>query len=103
MPTELAITCGDPAGVGPEIIAAWLAAHAAEAREVAVIGPARWLDSLPTAARKIAVGVEDFSAVPGQPDGEGALVAWAAMQRAADGCKGGEQPNTKYNDISEFV
>ena len=24
----LAFTCGDPAGVGPEIIAAWLAAHA---------------------------------------------------------------------------
>jgi 4-hydroxythreonine-4-phosphate dehydrogenase len=27
MPAKLAITCGDPAGVGPEIIAAWLAAH----------------------------------------------------------------------------
>lgn len=101
MPTELAITCGDPAGVGPEIIAAWLAAHAGEAREVAVIGPARWLDSLPTAARKITVGVEDFVAVPGQPDGEGALVAWAAMQRAADGCKDGEFAGVVTGPVSK--
>ena len=43
MSAKLAFTCGDPAGVGPEIIAAWLAAHRAEAREVAVIGPGRWL------------------------------------------------------------
>lgn len=55
---KLAFTCGDPAGVGPEIIAAWLAAHAEEARDVAVIGPARWLASLATEAEKIAVGLE---------------------------------------------
>ena len=45
MKPKLAITCGDPAGVGPEIIAAWLAAHPDEARDTAVIGPARWLAS----------------------------------------------------------
>ena len=44
--TRIALTCGDPAGVGPEIIGAWLAAHPDEARAVAVIGPARWLGSL---------------------------------------------------------
>lgn len=90
MPAKLAITSGDPAGVGPEIIASWLAAHATGAREVAVIGPARWLDSLETPAQKIAVGLEDYSATPGQPTGDGALVAWAAMERAAQGCKSGE-------------
>ena len=35
MAARLALTCGDPAGVGPEIIAAWLAAHPAEAKDVA--------------------------------------------------------------------
>jgi 4-hydroxythreonine-4-phosphate dehydrogenase len=90
MNSKLAFTCGDPAGVGPEIIATWLAAHAAEARDVAVIGPARWLASLHTEAEKIPVGLEDFVATPGKPDGDGALVAWAAMERAAAGCKGGE-------------
>jgi 4-hydroxythreonine-4-phosphate dehydrogenase len=86
----LAITCGDPAGIGPEIIAAWLAANSAEAADVAVIGPALWLDSLNTTATKIAVGLEEFFATPGQPSGEGSLIAWAAMERAAAGCKNGE-------------
>lgn len=87
---KLAFTCGDPAGVGPEIIVAWLAAHPTEAADVAVIGPARWLASLDTAATKIVVGPEDFLATPGRPTADGALVAWAAMQRAAAGCAAGE-------------
>jgi 4-hydroxythreonine-4-phosphate dehydrogenase len=86
---KLAFTCGDPAGVGPEIIAAWLAAHPEEAGSVAVLGPARWLETLPTPAEKIAVGLEEFVATPGRPTGEGALVAWAAMERAAEGCRTG--------------
>jgi 4-hydroxythreonine-4-phosphate dehydrogenase len=86
----LAFTCGDPAGVGPEIIAAWLAANPAETAHVAVIGPERWLSTLPTGPTKVAVGLEDFAATPGQPDGGGALVAWAAMERAAQGVKAGE-------------
>lgn len=90
MPAKLAFTCGDPAGVGPEIIAGWLAAHAAEARDVAILGPAGWLATLATPAQKVAVGLEDFSAVPGQPTADGALVAWAALERAAAGCRTGE-------------
>ncbi len=90
MPSKLAFTCGDPAGVGPEIIAAWLTAHADEAGEVAVLGPATWLATLTTPAEKIAVGREEFSATPGVPSGEGARVAWAAMERAATGCALGE-------------
>jgi 4-hydroxythreonine-4-phosphate dehydrogenase len=86
----LAFTCGDPAGVGPEIIGKWLDAHSTEAGDVAVIGPKRWLDSLQTSARKIAVGLEEFAAEPGRPTGEGALVAWAALERAAEGTKSGE-------------
>src|SRR6478609_2992909 len=79
MPARLAFTCGDPAGIGPEIIAAWLAANPAEAPGVAVIGPVRWLDSLPATVLRVPVGLEEFAATPGQPDGDGALVAWAAM------------------------
>ncbi|MDD2764298.1 MAG: 4-hydroxythreonine-4-phosphate dehydrogenase PdxA [Opitutaceae bacterium] len=86
---RLAITCGDPAGVGPEIIATWLAANPAAARAVAVIGPARWLETLPAAGARIPVGLEKFAARPGHPSGEGALVAWAALERAAAGCKAG--------------
>ncbi len=101
MSKQLAITCGDPAGVGPEIIAAWLAQHATESREVAVIGPAKWLSSLDSVAEKIAVGLGGFSATPGQPSGEGALVAWAAMERAAAGTKGGEFSGVVTGPVSK--
>ena len=101
MPTKLAITCGDPAGIGPEIIAAWLAANPADASGVAVIGPVRWLDSLDTAAQKMAVGLEEFCATPGAPTSEGALVAWAAMERAAAGCKSGEFSGVVTGPVSK--
>ena len=101
MPGKLAFTCGDPAGLGPEIIASWLAAHPADAAGVTVIGPARWLETLPTPAGKIAVGLEEFSATPGRPDGEGSLVAWAAMERAASGCKSGEFTGVVTGPVSK--
>ncbi|WP_438480008.1 4-hydroxythreonine-4-phosphate dehydrogenase PdxA [Oleiharenicola lentus] len=101
MSGKLAFTCGDPAGVGPEIIATWLAQHRDAATEVAVIGPQRWLDSLDTTSQKIAVGLEEFSATPGQPDAEGALVAWAAVERAAEGCNAGEFSGVVTGPISK--
>jgi 4-hydroxythreonine-4-phosphate dehydrogenase len=87
---RLAFTCGDPAGVGPEIIHAWLIAHPAEAGEVAVIGPACWLATLPEATgARIAVGAADYAAVLGAPDDAGARVALAAMEAAAAGTVAG--------------
>ena len=97
----LAFTCGDPAGVGPEIIARWLADHPAEAAGVAVVGPARWLATLPPGARRVPVGLEEFAAVPGRPTGEGALVAWAAMERAAAGCREGEFAGVVTGPVSK--
>lgn len=97
----LAFTCGDPAGVGPEIIARWLAEHTAEAAGVAIIGPARWLATLPPGGRRVAVGLEEFAAVPGRPTGEGALVAWAAMERAAAGCLKGEFAGVVTGPVSK--
>ncbi len=98
---KLAITCGDPAGVGPEIIATWLAANPAEASAVAVVGPARWLETLPTAVTKVVVGLEDYVASPGKPDGDGALIAWAAMERAAAGCKTSEYSGAVTAPVSK--
>ena len=98
----LALTCGDPAGVGPEIITAWLAAHPDQHASVAVMGPARWLDSLPaTVAQRISVGLDEFVATPGRPDGDGALVAWTAMERAALGCVSGEFAGVVTGPVSK--
>ena len=101
MATRLAITCGDPAGVGPEIIAAWLASHPAQLPDVVVIGPARWLATLPPGTPTVAVGLEDYALAPGQPDGDGALVAWAAMERAAQGCTAGEFAGVVTGPVSK--
>lgn len=101
MNPRLAFTCGDPAGVGPEIIASWLAAHRDAARDITVIGPASWLDSLETQAAKLPVGLETFSAEPGRPTGEGALIAWAAMERAAAGCAQGEYAGVVTGPVSK--
>ena len=87
----LVFTCGDPAGVGPEIIARWLESHPTEAAQVAVVGPARWLATLPVGPRqRIAVGPADYAAELGRPDPAGASLAWAAMERAAAGVRTGE-------------
>jgi 4-hydroxythreonine-4-phosphate dehydrogenase len=98
---KLAFTCGDPAGVGPEIIASWLRSNPEAAAEVAVIGPARWLETLNTAAERIAVGLEEYAAVLGKPTGEGALIAWAAMERVAAGCKTGEFAGVVTGPVSK--
>lgn len=99
--SPLAITCGDPAGVGPEIIAAWVAAHPEEAAGVVVLGPPLWLETLPAAVRRIPVGPDDYLATPGKPDGAGALTAWAAMERAAAGCLGGEFSGVVTGPVSK--
>jgi 4-hydroxythreonine-4-phosphate dehydrogenase len=98
---KLAITCGDPAGVGPEIIAAWLSAHAAEAADVAVIGPARWLATLPDGVERVAVGPADYAAIPGVPDAGGARVAIAAMETAAAGCSDGRFSGVVTGPVSK--
>lgn len=98
---KLAFTCGDPAGIGPEIIAGWLGAHPDETRAIAVIGPQSWLQTLGAGVEKISVGLEDFAATPGAPSGEGALVAWAAIERAASGCKAGEFSGVVTGPVSK--
>jgi 4-hydroxythreonine-4-phosphate dehydrogenase len=87
---RIAITCGDPAGIGPEIISAWIGSNPSDAKHVAVIGPARWLETLPPGPQRIPVGFEDYAAEAGRPSGEGSLVAWAALERAAALCELGE-------------
>ncbi len=87
----LALTCGDPAGVGPELVASWLKDHPAAHSDVVIIGPASWLKTLglPTSAQH-AVGPADYKAVAGQPDDTGSRIALAAMEQAADGVLQGQ-------------
>ncbi len=90
-PSRLAFTCGDPAGVGPEIVAGWLAANPEEAANVDVHGPARWLSGLPGAGRFRAVAAEpyDFELTPGNPSVAGAALASLALTTAAADVRAG--------------
>jgi 4-hydroxythreonine-4-phosphate dehydrogenase len=88
---RLAITCGDPAGVGPEIIGQLLPLAAELGIEFTVLGAATWLEELP-AARGVTVapvGDATFRAEPGKPSDAGAAVALAAMEASAVGCRDG--------------
>lgn len=84
----LALTCGDPAGVGPEVIARWILQHPAEAADCVAIGPASWLEQLPI--QGVAVDGGNYQAVAGKPDSEGARIALRALEMAADGCLSGD-------------
>jgi 4-hydroxythreonine-4-phosphate dehydrogenase len=98
---RIAVTCGDPAGVGPDVIAAWLAAGPIDPGAVTLIGPARWLSALPTGPGKVPVGLEGYAAEPGRPDGEGSLVAWAALERAAALCRAGDCSGVVTGPVSK--
>jgi 4-hydroxythreonine-4-phosphate dehydrogenase len=82
----IAVTCGDPAGVGPELLASWLKENPAHAASVVPIGPADWIAQL---GQGIAVGPKDFVTQPGKPDEAGQLIAIEAMEMAARGATGG--------------
>lgn len=98
---KLAITCGDPAGVGPEVIANWLTANPDQAEGVAIIGPEAWLAALDGRATRIALGGPSFSATPGRPTEAGAELAWAALERAAAGCASGEFAGAVTGPVSK--
>ena len=86
-PTPLAITCGDPAGIGPELIVAWLRAHPEMAGQVQVIGPTRWLARHGLPGKPL--GPDDYEAIPGRPDATGQRLALEAMEVAAEGVRNG--------------
>jgi 4-hydroxythreonine-4-phosphate dehydrogenase len=81
----IAVTCGDPAGVGPELLASWLKDHPESAASVVPVGPGDWIAQL---GQGIAVGPKDFVTRGGKPDAAGQLIAIEAMEIAARGATG---------------
>lgn len=83
----IALTCGDPSGVGPEIITRWLDENPEWTGRVCAIGPRDWLDGLDCEGLACESTRESF--VPGKPSANGARVAWEALNHAAHGCDSG--------------
>lgn len=84
----IAITCGDPAGVGPEIISRWLKENPHWRKRVWPIGEEEWLDSL--GCRGTPCECARGPATPGKPTANGARIAWEALNIAAKGCREGQ-------------
>jgi len=104
----LAITCGDPAGVGPELIERILCdvelrrdLASSETSKLAVIGSERWLKTLPDVVGKIPVGDAAFCAQAGVPSAAGARVALGAMECAAAGCVSGRFSGVVTGPVSK--
>lgn len=85
---KLAITIGDPSGVGPEIILKWANENPQLAKNCEVIGNAQLLDLLPSYIDKREISSEVFAF--GSPCKNGAILAHNALEEAAYGCKNGE-------------
>ncbi len=100
----MAITCGDPAGVGPELIEALLQAEPKLAGEVLVFGPKQWVDDLHARFRvpREAVGDPAYQMDPGCPTVAGATLALEAMQRAAQGCQSGRFRGVVTGPVSKY-
>lgn len=99
----LAITCGDPAGVGPEVIAAALRADIANGQDCVLIGPRSWAEPL-AAEMGIAfqaVGPDTFTATAGEASEAGAEVALAALSEAAQGCSDGRYRGVVSGPVSK--
>lgn len=100
----LAITCGDPAGVGPDIIARLLDTAPELLTDAVLIGPADWLEALPRTVpfQTEVVGPVDYWRQPGQPSVAGAAVALSAMEAAAQGCVAGRYAGVVTGPVSKY-
>lgn len=100
----IAITCGDPAGVGPEIIEALLNAYPDLAEDCVVIGPKYWAENLTasTCVPSLSVGDTSFQIEAGKPTVEGAALALDAMRASAKGCQEGEFRGIVTGPVSKY-
>jgi len=100
---KIAITCGDPAGVGLEVIDRWLPVAAEAPRKITIFGPAAWCHGLaaPAGVTLSPVGPANFSVESGSPSEAGARLALEAMETAAAGCREGRFDSVVTGPVSK--
>ncbi|MCH2154504.1 MAG: 4-hydroxythreonine-4-phosphate dehydrogenase PdxA [Opitutales bacterium] len=88
----IAVTCGDPAGVGPEVIAHWLADNPQHHNDICIIGPSHWTRQhrVSNSVQAVSVGDKEYIIHPGEPDTAGAAIARDALYEAATGIIAGK-------------
>lgn len=102
---RIGITCGDPSGLGPELIERCLLDHSYEGVEFRVYGPSDWTSNLArrSTATVKAIALSDEAFILGQPVPAGAKVAMAAMEAAALDCLNGACDTVVTGPISKAL
>lgn len=98
----LAVTSGDPAGVGPEVILDWAQSYPGVREGFIFFGPERWIREL----RELGyggrgLGFADYAYTPGEPDREGSLIARDALMKAAMSCSQGRCSGAVTGPVSK--
>ena len=98
----LAITCGDPAGIGPEVIEKSIRGD--NCKDYVVIGPRTWCESMSSAigVKSAVVGPDNYIAKPGSPSIQSAEVAVDALREAANGCVDGRFRGVVSGPVSKY-
>lgn len=99
--TPIAITGGDPSGIGPEVVEAWWSENQDDPNDYVFVGPPDWLTRM-NAIRPIR-GVEmgRTGATPGRPNLESARTTYACLESVAHGCKQGMYSSVVTGPVSK--
>ena len=98
----LAITSGDPAGVGPEVIISWAKNYRGEREDFVFFGPQSWIEELNALGFKgRGLGFADYEVKPGFPERAGSLIAIDAMMKASLGCSKGKYGGVVTGPVSK--
>jgi 4-hydroxythreonine-4-phosphate dehydrogenase len=101
---RVALTVGDPAGIGPEVVSAALRALPAEEAELFVYGDVTAVERAGGLAPGVAaVPIASASVLPGRPDPAAAPGVVRAIQTAARACLAGELDALVTAPISKEV
>jgi len=103
--SKIAITCGDPAGVGPELVKRCLAEYLEADAQFTLVGPQYWIDEVrQSSALELGskpVGHAIPPSVAGEPTHESSKIALEAMEQAARGCGVGDFDGVVTGPISK--
>ena len=98
----IAVTSGDPAGVGPEVIFNWARSQVGDRNGFVFIGNETWVASLRALGYSgLGLGRSDYHAIPGRPEKEDSLIARAALLEAARGCRAGRYAAAVTGPVSK--
>jgi len=86
LPRPIAVTGGDPAGIGPEVVEAWWAMQADGFEDYVFVGPPDWLSRLNEIHPIRGVEIGRTGATPGRPNLESARTAFSCLESVAGGC-----------------